>query len=130
MSAAVVYCCSDCGVVAADSILLGVGYQGGVVKVYSLTTRVHWTNQFTIVASLATELHRETGGCVMEWVWSPHVCVSAGMITGLLMVAHADGCMIHVCYNSKYSCPSSFLPLPPLPLPLSCLQTPSCTSTL
>ena len=67
---------SDCGVVvAADCILLGVGYQGGVVKVYSLTTCVHWTNQFTIVASLATELHRESGGCGMEWVWSAHKCV-------------------------------------------------------
>lgn len=97
----------------AGCILLGVGYQGGVVKVYSLTTRLHWTSQFTIAASLATELHRETG----EWVWSSEVGVvilvfhCAGRITGLLMVAHADGCTVHVCYNSK----------PPSLPPLSCI---------
>ncbi len=49
----------------AGCILLGVGYHGGLVKVYSLTVHLQWSNQFSITASLATELHdfRGTG----EW---------------------------------------------------------------
>ncbi len=70
----------------AGCILLGVGYQGGVVKVFSLTTSLHWTNQFAITASLATELHNFR---------------ESGKISGLLIVPHADGCMVHVCYNSQ-----------------------------
>ena len=29
--------------------------------------------------------------------------VFAGKISALVMVPHADGCMVHVCYNSKSS---------------------------
>lgn len=72
-------------VTQTGSILLGAGYQGGVIKVFSLSVHLQWTNQVTITASLATELHNFR---------------ESGKISGLLMLPHADGCMVHVSYNN------------------------------
>lgn len=105
----------SCGFLAG-CILLGVGFQGGAVKVYSLTTSLHWTNQFDMTASMATELHSYR---------------ESGKISDLLMVPHADGCVVHVCFNSQFSrfLISSSLSPPSLPLSPSS-QTHSCTSGL
>ena len=49
----------------AGSILVGAGYQGGVVKVFYLTVDLQWSSQVTLTANLATELNvfGKTGEC-------------------------------------------------------------------
>ena len=43
---------------AAGSVLCAVGLERGQVKVFSLTTRLVWSNEFTLSVQLATELHQ------------------------------------------------------------------------
>ena len=43
---------------AAGSVLCAVGLERGQVKVFSLTTSLVWSNEFTLSVQLATELHQ------------------------------------------------------------------------
>ena len=44
-------------VCAAGSILIGAGYQGGLVKVFYLTVDLQWSSLVVLTATLATELN-------------------------------------------------------------------------
>lgn len=71
-------------VTQTGSVLCGVACEEGQLKVFSITASLCWGNDFTISSSLVTELHQS----------SP-----SDTVTGLLMLPHSDGCVVHVCYN-------------------------------
>lgn len=55
--------CHTLGVVSSDCcILVGVGYEDGLIKVFTLSPQLHWTNRLVLTVSLATELHNLDSG--------------------------------------------------------------------